>query len=83
MELIVGLYYGSLALVTFASFISINISRQIISVYVSRHATRKPTNKNTFGVKRGQVLSGLFNGMLVGFLLCYVFINTYHKITHP
>ncbi|MGC2063678.1 MAG: cation diffusion facilitator family transporter [Thermodesulfovibrionales bacterium] len=83
IELIGGLYYGSLALVTDASFMAINITGQIIALYVARLAMRKPTKNNTFGFERAKVLSGLFNGILVGFLLFYVFINAYGRITHP
>jgi cobalt-zinc-cadmium efflux system protein len=83
IELFGGLYYHSLALVTDASFMAINVSGQLIALYVGRLAQRLPDKKNTFGYERAKVLSGLFNGMLVGFLLFYVFVDAYHKVTHP
>lgn len=52
---------------------AINISGQIIALYVARLAMTKPTKNNTFGFERAKVLSGLFNGILVGFLFFYVF----------
>jgi cobalt-zinc-cadmium efflux system protein len=43
-----------------------------------------PPDKNkTFGYERVKVLSGLSNGMLVGFLLFYVLTNAYRRISHP
>jgi len=83
IELIGGLHYRSLALVTDASFMAINITGQLIAMYVARIAGRLPTKSNTIGFERAKVLSGLFNGILVGFLLFYVFADSYNKITHP
>lgn len=83
IELFGGLYYHSLALVTDASFMAINVSGQLIALYVGRLAQRLPDKKKTFGYERAKVLSGLFNGMLVGFLLFYVFVDAYHRIAHP
>lgn len=78
-----GLYYHSLALVTDASFMAINVSGQIIALYIDRLSRRLPDKSRTFGYERAKVLSGLFNGMLVGFLVFYVFIEAYHKIMNP
>lgn len=83
IELFGGLYYRSLALVTDASFMAINITGQLIALYVGRLAQRLPDKNKTFGYERAKVLSGLFNGMLIGFLLFYVFIEAYHKIKNP
>lgn len=83
VELLGGLYYGSIALVTDASFMAVNISGQIIALWVSRLAQRSPDKYNTFGYERAKVLSGLFNGILVGFILFYVFIEAVQKALHP
>jgi len=83
IELVGGLYYRSLALVTDASFMAINISGQFIALYVARLAQKIPDKHRTFGYERAKVLSGLFNGILVGFLIFYVFIEAYQKILHP
>ncbi len=83
IELAGGVYFNSLALVTDASFMAINITGQFIALYVTRLAKKLPTKNKTFGYERAKVLSGLFNGMLVGFLLFYVFIDAYQKIRHP
>lgn len=83
IELAGGLYYHSLALVTDASFMAINITGQALAYYVWKLAQRLPDERNTFGYERAKVLSGLFNGMLVGFLFFYVLIDAYRKITNP
>jgi cobalt-zinc-cadmium efflux system protein len=83
VELIGGLYYHSIALVTDASFMAVNISGQIIALWVSRLVRRQPNKVNTFGYERAKVLSGLFNGILVGFILFYVFTEAFQKIMHP
>jgi len=83
IELIGGLYYKSLALVTDASFMAINITGQLIALYAGRLAQRLPDKNKTFGYERAKVLSGLFNGMLVGFVLFYVLIDSYNRIMNP
>jgi cobalt-zinc-cadmium efflux system protein len=83
IELIGGLYYHSLALVTDASFMAINVTGQLIALYIGKLALKLPDKTKTFGYERAKVLSGLFNGMLVGFLIFYVFIEAYQKILHP
>jgi len=83
IELTGGLYYNSLALVTDAAFMAINLAGQLIAIYAKR-ISRKPPDKNqTFGYERAKVLSGLFNGILVGFMMFYVLSNAYRRITHP
>lgn len=83
IELTGGFYYNSLALVTDAAFMAINLAGQLIASYAKR-LSRKPPDKNqTFGYERAKVLSGLFNGILVGFMMFYVLANAYRRITHP
>ena len=83
MELFGGLYYHSIALTTDASFMAINIVGQLIALYVERLAKRAPDSSKTFGYERAKVLSGLVNGILVGFIIFYVFIHAYARIKHP
>ena len=83
MELFGGLHYRSIALTTDAAFMAINISGQMIALYVERLSRRKPDNSRTFGYGRAKVLSSLFNGILVGFIIFYVFIEAYAKIRRP
>jgi cobalt-zinc-cadmium efflux system protein len=83
VELFGGIYYHSIALVTDASFMAVNISGQVIALWVTRIVRRQPDKVNTFGYERAKVLSGLFNGILVGFILFYVFTEAFQKIFHP
>lgn len=83
IELTGGLYYNSLALVTDAAFMAINLVGQLIAIY-AKTLSRKPPDKNqTFGYERAKVISGLFNGILIGFMLFYVLSRAYGRITHP
>ncbi|KJR41771.1 Cation efflux protein [Candidatus Magnetoovum chiemensis] len=83
IELLGGFMYNSLALVTDASFMAINITGQFIAIYIERISKRQPDNKKTFGYERARVLSGLFNGILLGFLTFYVLKEGYAKILNP
>ena len=83
IELVGGVYYNSLALVTDASFMAINITGQIMALFVGKIAQRRADKQNTFGYERAKVLSGLFNGILVGFLLFYVLVQAYGRLLRP
>ncbi len=83
VELAGGIHFGSLALITDASFMAINVAGQFLALYASRLSRRLPDRNKTFGYERAKVLSGLFNGILVGFLIFYVLSEAYRKILHP
>jgi len=83
IELIGGLYYNSLALVTDAGFMAIDLAGQLSAIYAGRLSRRPPDRYRTFGYERAKVLSGLLNGILVSFLLFYVLTNAYKRISNP
>lgn len=83
VELAGGLYFNSLALVTDAAFMAVNLSGQALAIYTKRLGERPPDERNTFGYERAKVLSGLFSGIGVGLVLFYVFIDAYSRIRHP
>lgn len=83
VELAGGLYFNSLALVTDASFMAVNLSGQALALYTKKLGERPPDTRNTFGYERAKVLSGLFSGIGVGFVLFYVFIDAYSRIRNP
>jgi cobalt-zinc-cadmium efflux system protein len=83
IELIGGLYYNSLALVTDAGFMAIDLAGQLSAIYAGRLSLRPPDKYKTFGYERAKVLSGLLNGILVSFLLFYVLTNAYKRISNP
>jgi len=83
VELCGGLYFNSLALVTDASFMAINIAGQLLAIYTSKLGRRPPDRLKTFGYERAKVLSGLFNGIAVGFVLFYVLVDAVKRIVAP
>lgn len=83
IELIGGLYYNSLALVTDSAFMAIDLVGQLSAIYAKRLSRRPPDKNKTFGYERVKVLSSLSNGILVGFLLFYVLTNAYRRISNP
>jgi cobalt-zinc-cadmium efflux system protein len=83
VELAGGIYYNSLALLTDAAFMALNVTGQFMALYAIS-LSKKPANKRyTFGHERAKVISALANGILTGFILFYVFIEAYGKIRHP
>lgn len=83
VELTGGLYFNSLALVTDASFMAVNLSGQLLAIYTTRLSERPPDKQRTFGYERAKVLSGLFSGIGIGFILFYVFGDAYRRIIKP
>ncbi len=83
IELAGGLHYNSLALVTDASFMAVNVIGQIMVNYVKRLSRLLPNKHLSFGYERAKVLSGLFNGTALGFMLFYVLVDAYHRIINP
>jgi cobalt-zinc-cadmium efflux system protein len=77
IELIGGLYCKSLALLTDAAFMATNVAGQLIAIFARNISNKAPDKTKTFGYERAKVLAGLFNGMLVGFVLFYVFTKAY------
>ena len=68
VELIGGLYFNSLALVTDASFMAINLAGQLLAIYTSKLSRRPPDKLKTFGYERAKVLSGSLTALqLVSF----------------
>ena len=80
VELYGGLVYGSLALVTDAAFMAVNVTGQMIAFAVVHIARRRPDKHNTFGYERAKVLASLLNGMLVGFILFHVLSDAVRSI---
>ena len=83
VEMTGGLFYNSLALLTDASFMVINVAGQLLVLYTDRVSSRLPDRRKTFGYERAKVISALFNGMLIGFVIFYVFRDAYDRILHP
>lgn len=83
VEIIGGLYYNSLALVTDSVFMVIDLLGQLCAIYAISLGSRPPDKTKTFGYERIKVLAGLANGVLVLLLLMYVSINAYYKINNP
>lgn len=83
VELAGGIYYNSLALLTDAAFMAVNVAGQFIALYAIGLSEKPPNKRYTFGHERAKVISGLANGILTGFVLFYVFVEAYAKIRHP
>jgi cobalt-zinc-cadmium efflux system protein len=83
VELGGGIYYNSLALLTDAAFMAVNVTGQLIALYAISLSERPANKRYTFGHERAKVISGLANGILTGFVLFYVFVEAYARIRHP
>ncbi|MBC8175420.1 MAG: cation transporter [Candidatus Marinimicrobia bacterium] len=83
-ELIGGLIFRSLSLVS-DSFHVISDLTAIMVVFMSLTiAQRKqPTQKMAFGYHRLEVLSSIFNGLLLGVIAAFILVESWHRFKHP
>jgi len=83
-ELIGGIAFGSLSLVS-DSFHVISDLISILVAYISLSiAQRKvPTQQMAFGYHRLEVISALFNGLLLSVISAFIFAEAWSRYRHP
>lgn len=82
-EIAIALWTGSLSLLADAghelsTFLAISVSLLAIQL-----ATRKPTPKKTFGLLRIEILSALFNGVLLLAMAGFIIIRGLDRLQNP
>lgn len=83
VELIGGIFSGSLALVSDALHNFSDALSGTASYAALKISGREHTPKMTFGYKRAQILVALFNSLLLIAIMIFLFREAYEKIVHP
>jgi cobalt-zinc-cadmium efflux system protein len=82
-ELAIGLFTGSLALVSDAVH-NFSDSLTLIIAWIADHLSlQKANKKNTYGLKRAKILGSLFNSVILLLIAFYIFFQAYHKFQEP
>ena len=82
-EIVIGLFSGSLVLVSDAAH-NLTDSLSILIAFVGQKiARRPPTEKHTFGYGKATILSALINSLILIAMAGYIFYASYEKILHP
>ncbi len=82
-EIIGGIFANSLALLSDALHNFSDVMALIIAYIANRLAGKSPNEKNTFGLKRAEIIAALFNASVLIGIGVYLIIESVHKIIHP
>ncbi len=82
-ELIGGLLSNSLALLSDAGHMFMDVLALLLSFFALRFATRPATEKQTFGFYRLEILAALINGTVLLFLSLFIFYEAYQRFMEP
>lgn len=82
-ELIGGLLSNSLALLSDAGHMLMDILALLLSYFALRFATRPATEKQTFGFYRLEILAALINGTVLLVLSLFIFYEAYQRFIEP
>ncbi|HVN66938.1 MAG TPA: cation diffusion facilitator family transporter [Candidatus Sulfotelmatobacter sp.] len=83
VELVGGLYSGSLALSADAGHMLTDAMALTLALLAAIFAALPADKKNTFGFYRLEILSALFNGSLLTLIALFIFYEAYRRFAHP
>jgi cobalt-zinc-cadmium efflux system protein len=83
VEIIVGFLANSLALLSDAGHMSMDTLALGFAVVIARVSERRPDSKRTYGYKRLEVLSGIFNGVLLLFVVYLIIKESIERLSDP
>ncbi len=83
LEVYYGYAFNSLALLSDAVYMFMDISGQGLAIFAMYLAKKPPNPKRTFGYYRVEILSALFNGITAGFFLIMIFLHAFKRLIHP
>jgi cobalt-zinc-cadmium efflux system protein len=83
MEVVGGIFTNSLALMSDAGHVLIDLLALLLAYFAMR-LTRRGTTKNfTFGYYRAEILAAVTNGVVLILLTLYIFYQSYLRFLSP
>ena len=82
-QIIGGILSGSLALLSDAMHNFSDVLALVIAYFANRLASRPNTPSKTFGYKRAEILSALFNASVLIGIAIFLITEAFHKFYHP
>lgn len=83
IEYIVGVFSGSLALISDASHNLTDVVSLVIAAIANKVAQRKSDDQKTYGYGRATILAALINTLFLYVLAVYIFYESYQRIVVP
>ena len=82
-EVIGGLYFNSLALLSDAAHMLTDVAALVIALIAIGLSQKTPDARRTFGYQRFEILAAAFNAVLLFGVAIYVFIAAFHRFRVP
>jgi len=83
VEIIGGLWTGSLALLSDAAHVFMDVFALGLSYAAMRLSALPPDDRHTYGYHRLEVLAALANGITLGGIAVGIFVEAYHRFITP
>jgi len=83
LELAGGFYAGSLALLADSAHVFMDVVALVIALVAGIQALRPPTERQTYGFARFEILAALLNGGLLFAVTIVVAIEAVQRLAHP
>jgi len=83
MEVAGGIFTNSLALLSDAGHVLIDLLALLLAYFAIRLSKRGPTKRFTFGYYRAEILSAIINGLLLMIVTIFIFYESYSRFVHP
>lgn len=82
-EVVVGLYAGSLALLSDAAHLLTDAGALVLAIVAARLARRPPRGGYTYGLQRAEILSAQANGLTLVLLAAWLVVEAVQRLLHP
>lgn len=82
-EVIGGLVFNSLALLSDAAHMMTDVAALVIALMAIKLGQKAPDEKRTYGYRRFEILAAAFNAVLLFAIAIYVFIEAINRFNNP
>jgi cobalt-zinc-cadmium efflux system protein len=83
MEAAGGIFTNSLALLSDAGHVLVDLLALLLAYFALRLSKRGPTKKFTFGYYRAEILTAIVNGFVLIFITIFIFYQSYVRFLSP
>ena len=83
VQILIGLYVGSLALISDAGHMLVDVAGLVMALLAISFAQRPATPIRTYGFYRAEILASLLNSLFLTILSIFILIEASQRIFHP
>jgi len=83
VEVAAGLYTGSLALLSDAAHMFVDVFAVSLALFALWFSLKPPTSKKTFGFYRAEILAAFLNSLLLFAISVGIFMEAYERLREP